>query len=321
MVNESEIIDYSRRRTVNYAFAIFVIIAIAVAVYFLNQNTGFLSLIITFIFGPFAVGLFSIGFGAASKRAIDYIPGEWETEKTWVTIQQYETMREKYEEAYGHLTKNENACCGCVCGMFVLPVLFFAFLIPFDFSVPPFLYSLIFTTIIYLIVGAIGFWVGYATVSIDADEFFKNPGGGSVNKYVRELANVPDVKAGFNVTLGTREGIRTIIEAEPKIYVEGLPETVALQVQVSESGFVYPYIVGTVYKGGRVREGEDRHRIIGTRFPALLEYSMDDDVAVVVGRFDIPKRTSSVPHISENDFRRLAVLVVEKLKEIHESGQ
>ncbi|TFF95303.1 hypothetical protein EU546_03550 [Candidatus Thorarchaeota archaeon] len=230
-------------------------------------------------------------------------------------------MNEKYEEAYGHLTKNENACCGCICGMFLMPILFFAFFIPFDFSAPPIPYTVVFITILYTFLAAIGFWAGYGTTSIDADEFFKSPGGGSVGNYVRELSNVRGVKAGYNVELGAREGIQTIIEAEPKIYIEGLPETVALQVQVSESGFVYPYIVGTVYKGGTVREGEERHRLAGTRYPALLEYSMDDDVAVVVGRFDIPSRTSSVPHISDDDFRRLATLVVGKVKSIYESGQ
>ncbi len=319
-MSESEIIDYGRQKVVNKLFAFFVVAAIAVAVFSLIQNMSFDNFIILFALVPFALGLASLGFGAASKRAIDYVPGKWKKQKTWVELTEYQTMKEKFDEAYGHLTKKDNACCSCVCGMFMIPALIIAFLIPFDFSVPPPIYTVIFIAILYTIPSALGFWAGYGSVGIDSQQFFKEPETGSLDKYLAELSTVPGVRAGYSITLGTRAGIRTIIEAEPRIYVEGLPETVALQVQVSESGFVYPYVVGTLYKSGRVNEGEEIYRI-GTRYPVLTEYSMDGDVAVIVGRFDIPERTSSVPRISQRDFRRLAEVVVQKVKEIYESGQ
>ncbi|MFW9869467.1 MAG: hypothetical protein ACFFEL_07560, partial [Candidatus Thorarchaeota archaeon] len=102
--------------------------------------------------------------------------------------------------------------------------------------------------------------------------------------------------------------------AEVKAYVTGLPETVQMQVQVSHSGFAYPYLVGTIYKGGKISSKEETFRI-ATRYPALLEYSMDDDVIVIVARFDIPQRTSSVPNISVRDFRSLAILLADELKD------
>lgn len=319
-MSESEIIDYGRQKAVNNIFAFFLVAAIAVAVFLFIQDMSFENFIILFALVPFALGLASLGFGAASKRAIDYVPGKWKKEKTWVDLAQYQTMKEKYDEAYGHLTKKDNACCSCVCGIFLIPALIIAFLIPFGFSVPPPIYSVIFIAILYTIPSALGFWAGYGSVGIDPHQFFEELDTGSLDKYLAELSTVPGVRAGYSVTLGLRAGIRTIIEAESRIHVEGLPETVALQVQVSESGFVYPYVVGTVYKGGTVSEGEEIYRI-GTRYPALIEYSMDGDVAVIVGRFDIPERTSSVPRISQRDFRRLAELVIQKVKDIHESGQ
>jgi hypothetical protein len=42
---------------------------------------------------------------------------------------------------------------------------------------------------------------------------------------------------------------------------------------------------------------------------------MDKDVIVIVARFDIPERTSSVPHISMGDFRRLAALLAAELQD------
>ncbi|MHA1943351.1 MAG: hypothetical protein ACW96M_03045, partial [Candidatus Thorarchaeota archaeon] len=54
---------------------------------------------------------------------------------------------------------------------------------------------------------------------------------------------------------------------------------------------------------------------IATRYPALLEYSMDEDVIVIVARFNIPQRTSSVPSISTSDFRDLAALLASELND------
>jgi hypothetical protein len=42
---------------------------------------------------------------------------------------------------------------------------------------------------------------------------------------------------------------------------------------------------------------------------------MDKDVIVIVARFDIPERTSSVPHISTSDFRELAALLAAELQD------
>ncbi|RLI52483.1 MAG: hypothetical protein DRO87_13120, partial [Candidatus Thorarchaeota archaeon] len=108
--------------------------------------------------------------------------------------------------------------------------------------------------------------------------------------------------------------------AEPKVGVKGLPDTVRIRIQVSHSGFDYPYLVGTVYKGAPVEETVETIKI-RTRYPALLEYSMDENVTVIVARFKVPKRSSRVPYISDEDFRALARLLAEKLKENYESVQ
>ena len=42
---------------------------------------------------------------------------------------------------------------------------------------------------------------------------------------------------------------------------------------------------------------------------------MDKDVMVIVARFDIPERTSAVPHISTGDFRELAALLAAELQD------
>jgi len=272
---------------------------------------------LVFIALPAGLFVISIVFGAGSKRAIDYIPGEWETRKAWVSFADFEEMLDKYEEAYGEFYSNPADCLSCICSLVIILVLDFLILISQlqgMILISPTIDPPLLLILDYSIVAVAGFVLGFRIPSIDAQEFFKRPAKGDAYDFARELSGVSGIRAGMNVELGVRGGVQTIISSEVKAYVQNLPETVQIQVQVSHSGFAYPYLVGTAYKGGRVTESEDTRRI-GTRYPARLEYSMDDDVMVIVARFDIPKRTSSVPNISNSDFRQLAALLAGELQD------
>ncbi|MFW9787192.1 MAG: hypothetical protein ACFFE2_09600 [Candidatus Thorarchaeota archaeon] len=316
-MTEEKIIDYSRQRNVNRAFAIIAVLfaVLGIALNYLDASS--LNRVIVFIGIPVALFLVSLGLGAGSKRAIDYIPGEWERRKTWVSFSDYERMVDDYEEAYGELYSNPGDTLTCCCSLIFILVLGgliyvtqLAGLVLLDSTSDPILFIVLECSM----VAVIGFVLGFRIPSIDAQEFFTRPIKGDVYNFARELAVVPGIRAGMNVEVGVRAGVQTIIDSEVKAYVQNLPETVQIQVQVSHSGFAYPYLVGTAYKGGSVSPREDTFRI-ATRYPARLEYSMDDDVMVIVARFDIPSRTSSVPHISMGDFRELAALLAVELQD------
>jgi len=315
---EDEIVDYKRQGPVNKAFGFILIGVIAAAAYLRitdpgNEEMGFW----LFMIIPVGVLLLSTLFGVLSKRAIDYIPGEWQETKVWMSFTDYEKTVEEYEDAYGHLYGNPYAFTGLFCLLpvaFVLGVLSAYFL---TLSVPlfnPLIDSLLLLVILYAVVGVAGFVNGFRIPAIDAEEFFKAPVKGDVYDFASELQGVQGYRAGLNIKFGVRSGVQTILEAELKTYIEGLPDTVAVGVQVSHSGFAYPYLVGTIYKGDRVSEGKERYDI-GTRYPAMVETSMDGEVSVFVARFDIPRRTSGVPSISNRDFRRLAILLANILNE------
>ncbi|MHA2352679.1 MAG: hypothetical protein ACXABX_06130, partial [Candidatus Thorarchaeota archaeon] len=234
-----------------------------------------------------------------------------------VSFTEYENMVDQYEDAYGELYSNPGDYLSCCCSLIFIIVFGFLILMSQSMSIvllDPVIDQILFIVLEYSIVAVAGFVIGFRIPSIDAQEFFTRPLKGDVYSFASELAGVPGIRAGMNVELGVRSGVQTIIDAEVKAYVQNLPETVQIQVQVSHSGFAYPYLVGTAYKGGRVKTHEDSFRI-GTRYPARLEYSMDKDVMVIVARFDIPERTSSVPHISMGDFRELAALLAGELQD------
>jgi hypothetical protein len=315
---EDEIVDYNRQGPVNKVFTIVLIGVIAVAAYLRlsnpgNEEIGFW----LFLIFPVGVLLASTVFGVVSKRAIDYVPGEWKETKVWMSYTDYERTVEDYEDAYGHLYGNPEGFTIFFCLLplaFALGVLSAYFL---TLSVPlfdPQIDSLLLLIILYVVVGVAGFVNGFRIPAIDAEEFFKAPVKGDVYDFASELQGVKGYRAGLNVKFGVRSGVQTILDAEIKTYLEGLPDTVSVGVQVSHSGFAYPYLVGTVYKGTRVSEGKERYNI-GARYPAIVETSMDGEVSVFVTRFDIPKRTSGVPSISNRDFRRLALLLADQLNE------
>ena len=316
-MNEERIIDYSRQRGVNRAFAVIAVLFAVAAIALNFLETGEIIKLVIYIDIPVALFMVSLAMGAGSKRAIDYIPGEWEKKKTWVSFADYDDMVEKYEDAYGELYSHPSDTLSFFCSLIFVAILGYSIYFSQRMGlvlIDPTLDPILFIVLECSIVSVAGFVIGFRIPSIDAQEFFKPPLKGDVYSFARELAGVRGIRAGMSVDLGVRGGVQTIIDAEVKAYVQNLPETVQIKVQVSHSGFAYPYLVGTAYKGGNVEAHQDTLRI-RTRYPALLEYSMDKDVIVIVARFDIPERTSSVPHISMHDFRELAGLLADELQD------
>lgn len=321
-MSEGRIIDYNRQGKVNKAFALTVVLFSIFGIVMYNFLASELMLFIVDFGLPVTLLLISLGLGYVSKKAIDYIPGEWEKRKTWVSFSDYDAMSDEYEDAYGDLYAHPGDIVFCCC---IFPIAVAIGVMVYFFQrygselINPFLDSILLIGILYSIVSVAGFVVGFRIPQIDAKEFFKAPIKGDTYKFASELEGVPGIRAGMSVELGVRAGVQTILNAEVKSFVQGLPETVQVKVQVSHSGFAYPYLVGTVYKGQPVVKTTENHRI-RTKYSALLEYSMDDDVAVIVARFDIPERSSSVPNISTSDFRKLAGFLATKLKENYEAA-
>ncbi|MGY5853690.1 MAG: hypothetical protein RTU92_09010 [Candidatus Thorarchaeota archaeon] len=317
-----KIVDYGQVRTISFAFGIILIFFVVVG--FIRRITGeadFESLLLLFIAIPLLLFLISSGLGYGAKKTIDYIPGKWTKEKKWVTFEDYDDMLKKYEDAYGSLfSQDDNTLYACCCLPVVIVAIGFLAVL-FSLLSGPLLGepydSILMIAIVYGGVGLGAYYVAFRAASIDKKEFFKPLETGSVFEYAQALAEVSDLRAGAFVEIGTRSGFQTIISSEIKTYVKDLPETVSVQVQVSHSGFDYPYLVGTIYKGPTVSK-EAKRFTLKTSYPAMIEYSMDEDVTVLVARFDIPSRTSSVPSISKSDFQHLAQLVALKLKEHYE---
>lgn len=316
-MSEGKIIDYSRQGKVNRIYAVVLLLFIIAGILLFNFYENELKSYLVNIGLPLILFLVSLGMGFGSKKAIDYIPGEWEKRKVWVSFSEYDEMVEKYEDAYGELYAHPGDYCAC-CFMMIIVGAIGVFLIIFQsFTIQlvnPFIDSILIIAIFYTILSVAGFVIGFRIPTIDAEEFFKAPLKGDTYNFARELEGIAGIRAGMNVELGIRSGAQTIFDADVKSYVQGLPESVQIKVQVSHSGFAYPYLVGTVYKGFPVEKTSETHRI-RTKYPALLEYSMDDEVTVIVARFQIPKRTSNVPHISNSDFRKLASFLATKLKD------
>ena len=317
-----EIVDYGHSRKISAVFVVILILFIAYGLYqtLLGSADSYM-IYVVYTQNSFILFVLSIIFGLGVKRAINYIPGKWEHIKKWVSFKEYEEIVDKYEAAYGNLFASTGAQSTLVCCLIPLLTVIGVFFIIYQEFIGPLLgntlYSILIVPLLYGIIGFVGFLIGFRSIKIDSDEFFKPPEKGDNYEFASALASVPYLRDGVNVELGEREGVLTLLDAEWKIYVKDLPETVNVKVQVSHSGFAYPYLVGTIYKGPHVGKNTETLRI-GTRYPAIIEYSMDKEVTVLVARFDIPSRTSSVPSISTGDFRKLGATLAGKLASYYE---
>ncbi|TFG98990.1 MAG: hypothetical protein E4H14_20535, partial [Candidatus Thorarchaeota archaeon] len=81
-MSEGKIIDYSRQMNVNRAYAIIVSIFVVGGIILFNYFEHPLLHIIVDIALPGVLFVASLILGFGSKKAIDYIPGEWEKRKT-----------------------------------------------------------------------------------------------------------------------------------------------------------------------------------------------------------------------------------------------
>ena len=264
----------------------------------------------------------SLILGYGSKKAIDYVPGEWEKRTAWVSFSEYEEMVDNYEDAYGDLFAHSADSMICICLLIFVTTTTALTLLFHDYGlilISPLIDSILFIVFLYVINSVSAFVIGFRVPTIDSDEFFKPPVTGDIYEFASQLEGVTGIRAGMSVELGVRGGTQTILEAEVKSYVQGLPETVQVRVQVSHSGFSYPYLVGTVQKGLHVETTSETHRI-QTKYPVTLEYSMDDEVAAIVARFEIPEESSGVPNISTKDFRKLAAFIAIKLKDNYDTS-
>ena len=321
-MSEGKIIDYSRQVNVNRAYAIIVLIFVVGGILLYNYYSDPLLYSIIDLILPGVLFLISLIMGYGSKKAIDYVPGEWEKRKAWVSFSEYEELVDKYEEAYGDLFAHSADSIICFCLLlFVVSTtaLSFVFHNSGMVLINPLLDSILILVFLYVLNSVTAFVIGFRIPTIDSDEFFKPPITGDTYEFASQLEGVTGIRAGMSVELGIRGGTQTILDAEVKSYIQGLPETVQVRVQVSHSGFAYPYLVGTVYKGFHVETTTESHRI-KTKYPVVLEYSMDDEVAVIVARFDIPKRSSAVPNITTRDFRKLAAFIAIKLKDNYDAS-
>jgi hypothetical protein len=307
---------------VNRAYATIVIIFVVSGILLFNYFDHPLRLVIVDLVLPGVLFIISLIMGFGSKKAIDYIPGTWEKRTAWVSFSEYEEMVDKYEEAYGdffaHPADSMVCCCLFIFVIVTAVLTFFLHSLSIQL-INPLFDSILILTFLYVINSVSAFVIGFRIPTIDSDEFFKPPITGDAFQFASQLEGVTGIRAGMNVELGVRGGTQTILSAEVKSYVQGLPDTVQVRVKVSHSGFAYPYLVGTVYKGYPVETTSESHRL-RTKYPVILEYSMDDEVAVIVARFDIPKRSSGIPNISTANFRKLAAFIAIKLKENYEAS-
>ena len=189
-MSEEKIIDYSRQTNVNRAYVIIVLLFIIGGVWILNYFEHSLKLIIVDLIFPGVLFITSLIMGYGSKKAIDYVPGEWEKRKTWVSFSEYEEMVDKYEEAYGELFANPTDCFVYFCMLlFVIVTTVLTYLFhEYEMVLINSLFdSILIIVFLYVLISVLAFVIGFRVPNIDSDEFFKPPVTGDTYQFASQL--------------------------------------------------------------------------------------------------------------------------------------
>ncbi|MHA1770981.1 MAG: hypothetical protein ACTSYL_04355 [Candidatus Thorarchaeota archaeon] len=308
------IIDTKKQRIVTAGYFTFLFGAI---LFLILMFFGYIAVPVLWVIGLLYFVVFFVSYllGMAAKRGIDIKKATPTTKKITVSFDKYLEMVVKHEDAYGFLYESGGSGCTCMCMCFMLPLLvFLPNILPLFSPIFEEQWPLLYVNLVLLIIFSIvAYTAGFRAVKVDPDIIFKKPPRDGIFEYAEALSSIEGIRPEVEVTISEIEGNLAIMDATPILKLEGFPDEAQLKIQFSDSGFLYPYLVATYYKGPQVEKHKERVKL-GVRYPALIEYMMDDEVTVLVGRFDIPKRSSAVPYISIDDFRQLAKEVVSRLR-------
>lgn len=323
MSDTQQVVDTSKQRVVIRLYVATMLATVAFMDYLIVVSgiTGD-NVLLVFVWLPVTLLFLSVIFGVASKRAVDIISDEWKTQKVKVPLRQYEEMASAYEDAYrGLLETSGVGCGGCCTGVIVIVVALGLLAMSITYGRP--LISVEVDTAVVFSIAActaslLAFMSAYRATKVDKEMEVSPAPRGALLKYGGVLDRVDGVDVFVEATLARRGELSVIRDAEVVATVEGLPGTAKIKLLVTHSGFDYPYLVGTIYKGPPVTE--ERRVICRDKYSGIAEFSTDDDVTVIVARYDIPKRTRSVPTITESMFETLTVALVREMKLLVRTG-
>ncbi len=301
-----------------YLFVVIVAVTAGVDLFLVDPSSPSIRFV---VYGLYTIFLMVIGavLGATSKTSTSKI-GVWERETRLVSIHEYETIAAKYKEDFRKLFSDFSDASGCCCTMMIPLIMLLAFASITSEEMPPEYWftigALLVIPIAYILFGIISYLIGYYSVKSTVSGFFTPPDDEALS-FALDLSQEELLDVRALIEIGVRGEKTALFSTEWRIFVEGLPETVYMKLQVDEGFFYpYPYLVGIIEDGPYLDERTEDLEL-DTRFPAAIEYSTDDRVSVLVSRFDKVSVTSELkyePNIEGHELRKLGLALAERLR-------
>jgi hypothetical protein len=303
----------------------FVVLAAAVVIgaYQLQGDPG--SVAVRFVvYGVTSMLLMVVGAmmgGITKKLSVSGI-GEWRYRTSLLSVKEYEEALSRHEEDFKVFYDDTSNAGGCCVTLFAAYLFYVAVaVIPEGGLDPSFWFTPTATLLIVLghsFLGLVSYVIGYFSVPFNVGEFFVAPDD-RVRIRAKMLEDEKSLVVKSLVKTGERDDLQAIFETEWRVYLDGLPDTVYIQVKAEKADiYDYPYLVGIMVNGPDIVERTE-HLDIGTRFPGIIEYSSDSDASVLVARFEIPSDSSELeyePNITAQEFRKLAKALAKRLIEL-----
>ncbi|TFF91454.1 hypothetical protein EU545_04040 [Candidatus Thorarchaeota archaeon] len=273
------------------------------------------------IFGVIALILMVVGaiMGAVSKKRSASDIGEWNYRKSLLSIREYEKVLGRHEEDFKVFYDDTSSAGGCCCTISAAYLLYLALgIIPEGGIDASFWFTpaaTLFIIIGYALLGLTSYGIGQHSVTFGVGDFFVAPDYRGL-KHAKMLEDEEALYVKSLVKIGTQDDLQALFETEWRVYLDGQPDTVYIQLKVDKAHiYDYPYLVGIIVNGPDVVERTE-NLDIDTRFPGIVEYMSDEGVSVLVSRFDIPSDSAELehePNITAQEFRKLAKALARRL--------
>ncbi len=266
-----------------------------------------------------AVYIGSAIFGSLAKQGIVYRTGRWRYEDVEYDLESFADAFENHKRAHFDLSARRSSvrstCC-CVCPIVPFVVLFYAILLIVSpsWSGHP-LYARYLVIFVNVFVATDGILQGYNSSNAKSRTLFQTAYIEKRLHYAYAVASVDEIThAEVSARIGIRGDYRIIGNASFRFRVKGMSDKVMIQLEASGTEFVYPSLVGTVYrtKQPSMASSEQKHEI-GARYEVIVESIEDDDVAGLAIQFDIPPSETNL-HILNDDIARFTRFMIQLLR-------
>ncbi|MHA1930069.1 MAG: hypothetical protein ACTSV2_15970 [Candidatus Thorarchaeota archaeon] len=268
----------------------------------------------------FVLMVISAIFGYLEKATISFKDGKWAKDNKVVSIDDYEKLADEHKKQFSKIYDDWDEASPCCCTMSIPLMLFMLFaMVPDEFEVQfidP-IFIILYLIIEFTFLGFVSYKIGFHSKGLKNKDFFQATTQDTY-EYAKAISELQDVTAKASVEIRLMDEFTALFETNWIFYIEGLPESVHIELKMEETNWACGYLVGTISEGPKVEEVTELLPL--EHFcPAIIRYSNCGDDTILVCKYDFESSECEWDLVDNSEILKLAKFLVAKLRELYSS--